>query len=1138
MIFEHKLDRESYTRSKDLETLKSNIYLKENEIVKLSNNINYYKITSEVTDIQLENGLYAKQIFIKDNNLNTEDKTIIGSINEIYNKIGDDDFNSGTSSKLETPRKIQLSGDVSGEEYFDGSKDIDIHIEILNDSHNHDNRYNTKTEIDSKINDTKIEIDNEIEKKFSSGTYPNITVGKANSLNTPVNITLVGDINGRASFDGSSDVEINTEIGDLLELTTEKITSLKGYQIKEEGSSLDPTDTLNDALGKLEKRINDAPKESIYNGTEEPTDKNVIWINPLEENYDYIPPGEDNLYTGIKKQLDTFKNQIDEMYYSFNYKIDGGERIKEEVETNLKTSEEEGGLEGEYPELDEDYRPNTKEDIQGIVKHICVARGSRENMGNLLSGEFFLDTDNNEIYMGTNNGPILVGSNNNSGGGGNLTGEYLQLTDPKGVPYKIKVNQQGQLEIYKASIDNLPLPNPNEPEEGGIFHENWDEYKSSDKTGLCINQIYSGGPLNSDNTPVSHSFIEIYNNSERDISLRGLSIQYAKFGKDWKVCPLDGILPGNTSYLIRCVKNTNPYKLSCRVKINNFDLDWNQELSDTGMKVALVVGTEPLDTENPYRDPLNNIPSIYRYIDMLGAGGKELSQKIDYQEGYFSRHCLDRNTSVCRTFRTGLKDNGDNLLDTIAIDYRYADIEMYGPRCKADGPWDIYRDKLKLNENRPNMIFITFGKNQNTRIFTWQTKPTKEGILKIRKKGEYDWKSYKSTLRNISHHDTPAVTHTVKITDLEPGIYEYKCGEEGMWSDEYKFEVFDNLYGDFTTPETDESKFSDRTIKILHTSDQQGWSEEEYLAWKYAHDYIYKTEKTDLISPNYHWRFNTGDASQNGNRSYEWRYYYEYAKEDLSNTVEMLVIGNNDLIDKKKSEAYTYYSNYEESPYPGCYEFFIGDCHFLAFNTWAEVDTDYVDNDGITIGYTQKQIEWLKEKLRGERKRWTIVLTHVAPYTIVRQKQGQPYRVALEGNNGEYQPVDLVICGHNHAYSRSQPMLNEEINKLNGVYHIMCQATGYKLSGKEKPNPEGEPWYGLKPDGSYAVGVPGNPSYILWEITKDYIEFKAYMIQGIIQKDSTTKEVTYGNPSEYKKELIDTFKIYHRSVREEHIEEL
>ena len=1174
-------EREVFFREESLESLKKNNMVDLNDIYCIKGN--YYICTVEVTDIPLQNNLFAKNIPVSlIGNIETADKlnnkrtiTFNGDISGNFEFDGSSDIEATIRvNQVSTATNVELIGDVTGEgEFNNGNNHLLIDTTVKDNSHKHNN--DTIENIDaSKITSGIIDISrlpktainnliivqNDTERfeltkeQVQNGDSvkviePNNTfyfVKDDNQLNNEFGYEKYSasikweTIENKPNSFPPSDHETMHDQRYLK--TFEKhfqdsstINSMKGYIIPETSGLIQQTDTLNDALGKLEKGFYDLPKEFIHKSETEPENKNKIWINPLEENYDYIPPGENNLYNDMVAKVKEMKKGIDEVVYSLHYKIDGGEKLAPPVE--------QFGLTGEYPELDPEYVPETPKEFDGIIKHICIARGKKEYIGNLFPGEFFLDLFSKELFIGSANGkPILIGKEGGVGGSNNLTGEFLELTSPKGEYYKLKITNQGKLEIIKSALDKQPLPNPIEPTDGGEFHENWDNYKDSNNYGLCINQIYSGGPMNSDNTPVSHSFIEIYNQSERDISLRGLSVQYTKVGKDWKVCPLDGILPGNTSYLIRCVQNTNPYKLACRVKINKYDLEWEQELSPTGMKVALVVGTEPLDTENPYRDPANGSPSIYRYIDMLCAAGKEPEQKIDYQEGYFARHCLDKNTSCCRMFRVAKKDSDDNLLDTMAVDYRYADIEMYGPKCREDGPWDIYRDKIKLPDNRPSMIFITFGKHQTTRIFTWQCKPTRESYLKIKEKGTDKWITYKAQLRNISHHDTAASSCTIQVDNLKPNkTYQYKCGKEGEWSDEYEFETFDSLYGDFTTPETDESKFSDREIKILHTTDQQGWSGEEYLAWEYAHDFIYKNEKTDFLErgekPNYEWRFNTGDASQNGNRSFEWRYYYESAKIDLPNTVEMLIIGNNDLVDKKKSEAYTYYSNYEESPYPGCYEFFVGDVHFLSYNTWAGVDTDYTDLDG-QVGYTKRQIEWLKEKLRGPRKRWTIVLTHVAPYTIVQQKQGQPYKEALEGNNGEYAPVDLVICGHNHAYSRSQPMLNNQVDKLNGYYNVMCQATGYKLSGKEKPDPAGKPYYGLKPDGSYAVGVPGAPTYIMWKITKDFIQFKAYIIKNIVKKDPVTKEVTYGEFQEYERELIDEFTFYHRSVREQHLDEL
>jgi len=55
--------------------------------------------------------------------------------------------NAENASKLNNARDISLSGDVTGSVSFDGSANVDIVATVVNDSHDHDNRYYTETEI-------------------------------------------------------------------------------------------------------------------------------------------------------------------------------------------------------------------------------------------------------------------------------------------------------------------------------------------------------------------------------------------------------------------------------------------------------------------------------------------------------------------------------------------------------------------------------------------------------------------------------------------------------------------------------------------------------------------------------------------------------------------------------------------------------------------------------------------------------------------------------------------------------------------------------------------------------------------------------------------------------------------------------
>lgn len=58
---------------------------------------------------------------------------------------------SNTTTKLKNARNIALSGDVSGNVNFDGSTDVTIDTTIADDSHFHDGRYYTETEMDAKL---------------------------------------------------------------------------------------------------------------------------------------------------------------------------------------------------------------------------------------------------------------------------------------------------------------------------------------------------------------------------------------------------------------------------------------------------------------------------------------------------------------------------------------------------------------------------------------------------------------------------------------------------------------------------------------------------------------------------------------------------------------------------------------------------------------------------------------------------------------------------------------------------------------------------------------------------------------------------------------------------------------------------
>jgi hypothetical protein len=262
----------------------------------------------------------------------------------------------------------------------------------------------------------------------------------------------------------------------------------------------------------------------------------------------------------------------------------------------------------------------------------------------------------------------------------------------------------------------------------------------------------------------------------------------------------------------------------------------------------------------------------------------------------------------------------------------------------------------------------------------------------------------------------------------------------------------------------------------------------------------------------------------------------------------VITCGNNDLIDKKYSDAFNYYITAENQFANSVYAFDLGFTHFVCLN--SNEDMTHVGSGEnqwpSKEEFLQAQADWLDAHLteveqRPVQPRWVIVFAHLSAFTVGRTKRLQRWVAPVEKHK-----VDLFLCGHNHAWSRSKSLrtgydfnvnpayndyvttvgsgstelkivdelaadgteINREEDLVNGTVYILNQATGFKLSGKEKPltltgkvpedkhiNPNGSPWW------IAAQALPKNPVYIDLEITYDSIKIDSYEVKGVISTD-------------------------------------
>ena len=443
----------------------------------------------------------------------------------------------------------------------------------------------------------------------------------------------------------------------------------------------------------------------------------------------------------------------------------------------------------------------------------------------------------------------------------NSVANYLDVKSKDGTIYRITINNEGEIICYNAEAYTA-----NSPEKG----------ESGRYAGLIINMIYGGGN-NKNATACSHHFIELYNNStsSTDLNLKGLYISVKSNTGEWQSLALEGIIPYQHSFLIRCNQITSPVLLGCRCKINEYDQEWKIDLPDVGFSAYLSIGTPT--TVNPFNSD-GNLNKEVGYIDLMGAGGEQEGQNVKAFEKAYPM--LMTKDIGCR--RLDLYDTDDNQKDCRAVNWKTCDITLYKPRCIKDGKWDIYFNKAKLKETIPNLVNMCYGKDgETTRTFTWQSVLTDEGYFKWRKRGEIQWNKKPSVKEIVTHYDCDVTLHRVLVSGLEPGVYEYQCGEEGAWSDIETFEV--RKYAQTA----DLNNHIHDKIKILWTTDQQSFTAEEMFATGVCFNNISEWEK----NTDYDFHINTGDISQNANRSFEWRYYFKYSNEYTRNMCHMITCG-------------------------------------------------------------------------------------------------------------------------------------------------------------------------------------------------------------------------------------------------------
>jgi len=462
---------------------------------------------------------------------------------------------------------------------------------------------------------------------------------------------------------------------------------------------------------------------------------------------------------------------------------------------------------------------------------------------------------------------------------------------------------------------------------------------------LRINECYFGGNVRLNNkAAATHNFVELANATDYNLSLNGLHLLYIPqdpTDNTWRHIALKGYIPAHGTYLIKGAKCGTPSNRT--LNIGKADIEWYEDgelikFHENGGAFYLALGDSDgkiydagpstwvtptlLSATTPYQATV--IPG---YIDLCGIyasgvtakfaeGGKALSIPSLQECIPFRTYGLDPGSaSVLKVYSKRATSTfwtycNMNKVGTDAFPYFSEEMKSkLLPKASFESR-DYASMRTTFSTNKPNCPNITFGiqatdggsTKRATRCFNWVSVGYEDEFVEYRQVGSNTWTRKYSIATDGGHiysseyagdatistfiavYDrqrwttiggVQVTTHKAIVRGLTAGTYEYRIGRnESFITEPITFKVL---------ADSDISTFS-----FVHTSDQQGFSYNEYQAWAKS---VYAITQAHN---NFDFTINTGDISQSGNREFEWLDYYN-GKKLFNGIVEMPCIGNNDL---------------------------------------------------------------------------------------------------------------------------------------------------------------------------------------------------------------------------------------------------
>ena len=366
--------------------------------------------------------------------------------------------------------------------------------------------------------------------------------------------------------------------------------------------------------------------------------------------------------------------------------------------------------------------------------------------------------------------------------------------------------------------------------------------------------------------------------------------------------------------------------------------------------------------------------------------------------------------------------------------------------------------------------------NSTSRTIMWQSDSSEaDAVIEYRVDGAENIQSIGATDKVFTDDGSTTYIHEGTLTGLTPSTkYEYRIGYgTDRRSDWYSLETAGSSVYDV----------------LIYPDSQSG----DYSGWEQlVKDSAHRNPRTALY-------ISMGDLVDNGEQDYQWRTWLNSIRPLSANVPLAPTLGNHEMytLDWKMREPRAYL-NYFDVPPNGnetfnrrYYSYDFGDVHYVVLDTMLYESNHEDNHDTHHPDLYDIEVQWLRQDLAANTKKWTVVLMHRDPFQYAFDRPGASRAAGFAEEGVLFMPifdefnVDLVLSAHLHSYRNRGHVRNFE-RDASGPLYILTGIAG----------DAGRPNWKKHPLDVYVAPDREKNNYMTMTVTPNKLIVKAFLPDG------------------------------------------